>query len=146
MALKNLLRRAKELTMSHEARVDEAYRGAVPAVFRGMILAGGAGEAGLVADSLAQLTGQDIRKGSVEEISDLLGVYTAIVSGYLLEGRRLRDIRAELLRRYERFLKADNIGRVTAFCVLHAGDGTFFMTGEDAAAQLAAMEESISET
>ncbi len=145
MALKHLLQKAKELTMSHEMRVAAAYQKTIPLALRGMILAGGTGEAELVIRSLAQLTGQDISKGSIEELSALLGVYTAVVNGYLLEGKRLHDVRAGLLQKYESFLRADNIGRVTAFCILHAGDGTFFMTNEDAAAQLAAMEASIAE-
>lgn len=143
MALKNLLQKAKELTMSHEARVEEACRKAIPAELRGMLLAGGTGEAERVADSLARLTGQDPQKNSVQDIAALLGIYVGVVKGYLLDGDRLHEVRASLLRRYESLLKADNIGRVTAFCVLHAGDGTFFMTNSDAEAQLSAMEESL---
>lgn len=131
--------------MSQEARVGEALRKAVPAELRGLLLAGGVGEAERVADSLARLTGQDARKASVQELTDWLGVYVGVVKGYLLDGESLHDVRAGLLRRYETFLKAENIGRTTAFCILHAGNGAFFMTDEDAEEQLAAMEESLPE-
>ncbi len=144
MPLKDLFQKAKELAMPHEARVREAFQKAVPAELHGLLLAGGPGEAERIADSLAQLTAQDVRQGSVQEIADLLGVYVAVVKGYL-DGRRLHDVRADLLRKYESFLKAENIGPVTAFCVLHAGDNTFFMTSEDAQSQLAAMEESLAD-
>ncbi len=131
--------------MSREARIAEAFRKAVPDELRGLLLAGGVGEAERVAVSLAQFTGQDTQKSSVQELTDLLGVYVAVVKGYLVDGERLHEVRAGLLRRYEAFLKSDNISRVTAFCVLHAGDNTFFMTNEDAAEQLSAMEESLAE-
>lgn len=108
-----------------------------------MLFGGGAGEAGLVADSLALLTGLDSQKGAVEDLTALLTIYVQVVNGYLMEGKPLHDIRAELLRRYEAFLRVENIGRVTAFCILHAGDGTFFMTNADAEEQLSAMLESM---
>ncbi len=145
MPLKDLFQKAKELAMPHEARVREAFQKAVPAELHGLLLAGGPGEAERIADSLAQLTAQDVRQGSVQEIADLLSVYVIVVKSYLLDGRRLHDVRADLLRKYESFLKAENIGPVTAFCVLHAGDNTFFMTSEDAQSQLAAMEESLAD-
>ena len=143
MALKKLFRKARELTMSHEARIEAAFREAVPAEMREMLFGGGAGEAGLVADSLALFTGLDSQKGAVEDLTALLTIYVQVVNGYLMEGKPLHDIRAELLRRYEAFLRVENIGRVTAFCILHAGDGTFFMTNADAEEQLSAMLESM---
>ncbi len=143
MALKKLFRKARELTMSHEARIEAAFREAVPAEMRRMLFGGGAAEAALVADSLALLTGLDSQKGAVEDLTALLTIYVQVVNGYLMEGQPLHDIRAELLRRYEAFLRVENIGRVTAFCILHAGDGTFFMTNADAEAQLSAMLESM---
>ena len=96
-----------------------------------------------LADSLALLTGLDSQKGAVEDLTALLTIYVQVVNGYLMEGKPLHDIRAELLRRYEAFLRVENIGRVTAFCILHAGDGTFFMTNADAEEQLSAMLESM---
>lgn len=143
MALKDLFQKAKELAMPHEARVAEALRVAVPSGMEELFFAGGAGEAERVADSLARLTGQDVRRGSVQQIADLLGVYVGVVKGYLVDGEDLHDVRAGLLRRYEAFLKNDNIGRAAAFCVLHAGDNTFFMTDDGAEEQLSAMEESL---
>lgn len=143
MGLKNIFQRAKEMTMSREAKLEQAYHKSIPPEYAGLLLAGGMGEVERVIDSIAGLLGRDLQKASVQDYTDLLTIYVQIVKGYLIDGRKLHDVRADLLRAYESFLKIDNIGRVVAFCVLHAGDGMFFMTDEGAEEQLSAMVESI---
>lgn len=143
MGLKNIFQKAREMTMSREAKLDAAYKKCVPAEFSGLLLAGGMGETERVIDSIAGLLGHDMQKAGVQDYTDLLTIYVQIVKDYLIDGKKLHDVRADLLRAYEAFLKVDNIGRVVAFCVLHAGDNTFFMTADDAEEQLTAMADSI---